>query len=298
MKLSVVITAYNVSEFIAKCISSVQEQELKDGHELEIVVVEDKSTDNTLEILKGIEGIVLVENEVNVGAGLSRRFGIQKSTGDYVMLVDGDDYLEGKQHLQTLIDKAVESDADVVGGGIKILREDGSYDSTSYGNYSCEGYEKISKFWGERIVFMNNKIIRRTMYDKIPYCHRRYIEDTPTIIPILWLANKVEYVDVIGYVYRMRAASLTHQSDELKNMLFKGLCWCDLLEFFNINDPEVFNHISIKNFVGNIINMFNNRITTLPEIQLYSNEFAEFMFRLLNLVKITGIDFKDPQINK
>lgn len=291
MKLSVVVTAYNVADYIEKCVSSVLAQKVE-GHEIELIVVEDKSTDNTLEVLKGIEGITIYQNEVNVGAGLSRRFGIEKATGDYVMLLDGDDYLENENHLQTLISKALETDADVVSGGIKILREDGSYDITSYGNYTCEGYEKISKFWGERIVFMNNKIIRRSMYDKIPYCHRRYIEDTPVIIPILWLANKVEYIDNVGYVYRMRNNSLTHEANEMKNMIFKGLCWCDLLEFFNANDPEVFNHIKIKQFIANVINMFNNRITTPQEIQPYANEFAELMFRLLNLVKITGIDFK------
>lgn len=291
MKLSVVITAYNVADYIEKCVKSVLNQAMG-GHELELIIVEDRSTDNTLEVLKGIEGIAMYQNEVNVGAGLSRRFGIEQASGDYVMLLDGDDYLEDEHHLQALMDKAQTTDADVVSGGIKILREDGSYDITSYGNYTCEGYEKISKFWDERIVFMNNKIIRRTMYDKIPYCHRRYIEDTPVIIPILWLANKVEYVDEVGYVYRMRQDSLTHQADELKNMIFKGLCWCDLLEFFNANDPEVFNHIAIKRFIANVLDMFNNRIIAPQEIQPYAGEFYELMFRLLNLVKITGIDFK------
>ena len=43
----------------------------------------------------------------------------------------------------------------------------------------------------------NNKIIRRNLYNFVPYNHRRFVEDTPTIIPILWYANKVEYVDII-----------------------------------------------------------------------------------------------------
>lgn len=297
MKLSVVITAYNVAEYIEKCIESVLNQKLND--DLEIIVVEDKSTDDTMDkLIQYGDKIRIHTNTNNVGAGLSRRRGIEISTGDYIMLLDGDDYIEGETHLQTLVDKALETDADVVGGGIKILREDGSYDLTSYGNYTCEGYEKISKFWGERIVFMNNKIIRRTMYDKVPYCHRRYIEDTPVIIPILWYANKVEYVDNIGYVYRMRASSLTHTADMMKNIIFKGLCWCDLMEFFNKNDKEVFNHIAIKQFIANVFNYLNSKIFSIDEVRPYANEFFELMFRLVNLVKFTGIDFKQVKPNK
>lgn len=297
MKLSVVITAYNVSKYINECIESVKNQN-HSHYELEIVVVEDKSTDDTLSILKKIKDIKLIENEKNVGAGLSRRIGIQNTTGDYVMLLDGDDYLEDCYHLDTLIAKAAETDADVVSGGIKILREDGSYDITSYGNYTCEGYEKMSKFWGERIVFMNNKIIRRTMYDTFPYCHRRYIEDTPVIIPILWAANKVEYVDTVGYVYRMRPDSLTHESSKLKHTIFAGLCWCDLMEFFNDKDPKAFEAINIKGFIANTLEFFNNRTTTIQEIAPYANEFAELMLRLVNLVKFTGIDFKPINLHK
>lgn len=296
MKVSVVITAYNVADYIKECIDSVFAQNMG-KHIVELIVVEDKSEDNTLKLVKNFPTIKVIENEQNLGAGLSRRIGIANCTGDYVLLLDGDDYLENENYLQTLANKAEQTDADVVGGGIKILKEDGSYDITSYGTYTCEGYDKISKFWGERIVFMNNKIIRKTIYDKVPYCHRRYIEDTPVIIPILWYANKVEYVDSVGYVYRMRPDSLTHKADDLKNVIFKGLCWCDLMEFFNVKDPKVFEYIGVKNYIAQTLSFFNNAIIPLKAIQPYINEFAEYMFRIVNLVKFTGIDFKVPQID-
>ncbi len=296
MKLSIVITAYNVSQYIKQCIDSVKDQKLDSSDELEIVVVEDKSTDSTLDILKEIEGINLIENSNNVGAGMSRRIGIENSTGHYVMLLDGDDYLENENHLATLLSKAKETKADVVGGGIKVLNEDNSYTITSYGNYTCEGYEKITKFWGERIVFMNNKIIRRTMYNKVPYCHRRYIEDTPVIIPILWYANKVEYVDTVGYVYRMRNDSLTHVSSKLKHTIFAGLCWCDLIEFFNREDPNAIKVSHLDTFIGNTFDYFNNNGINIQEIQLYLNEYCELMIRLVNIINFTAINFK--QSNK
>lgn len=291
MKLSVVITAYNVEEYIKECILSVSSQNVEN---LEIIVVEDKSTDNTLDAIKSTNlPIKVFQNEVNVGAGLSRRFGIEQATGDYIMLLDGDDYLENSNHLKELLETAEKTNADVVSGGIKILKEDGSYDITSYGNHTFTGYEKVSKFWGERIVFMNNKIIRRSLYDKIKYCHRRYIEDTPVIIPILWLANKVVYVDSIGYNYRMRSTSLTHTTNLVKDIIYKGLCWCDLMEFFNVNDKEVYNHVNIPQYIANIFNTLNNITLKAEDIQPYINDFTELMFRLVNLVQFTNIKFKN-----
>lgn len=293
MKLSVVVTAYNVEQYINECIESVKTQIIDDANTIEIIVVEDKSTDDTLKFLKKIKDIKIISNKINIGAGLSRRIGIEAATGEYVMLLDGDDYLENKNYLNTLINKAIESDADVISGGIKIIREDKSSDITSYGNCTCTGYDKISKFWGKRVVFMVNKIIRKTMYDKIPYCHRRYIEDTPVIVPILWYANKVEYVDTVGYVYRMRKDSLTHNTNIVKDVIFKGLCWCDLMEFFNANDKEAFNHIKVKDYIQNTINVLNNIVLTPQAIQPYANEFAELMMRLINLVQINSINFKE-----
>lgn len=299
MKLSIVITAYNVEQYIQQCIKSVFAQDIKD--DFEIIVVEDKSTDNTFKIIKEFENskrVTIIKHEENKGAGLSRRDGIEHSTGDYIMLLDGDDYLIEKNHLQILINKAKETDADVVSGGIKIQKEDGSYDITSYGNYTCTDYDKLTKFWGERIVFMNNKIIKNTLHKQIPYSHRRYIEDTQVIIPMLWLANKVEYVDTVGYVYRMRKGSLTHEANEIKNIIFKALCWCDLIEFFNANDPKVFEVIAIKQYITNCITYFNNRIITAQELNPYINEFSELMFKLINIIKVTNIDFKQIKINK
>lgn len=95
-KVSVVITAYNVEKYIEKAINSVLNQTYKD---IELVVVEDCSTDNTLKIIKDLQksdttfSINLVQHLKNVGAGLSRRDGIKASTGDFIMLLDADDWL-------------------------------------------------------------------------------------------------------------------------------------------------------------------------------------------------------------
>jgi glycosyltransferase involved in cell wall biosynthesis len=290
--VSIVITAYNVEKYLEKSIRSA----IQDGVE-EIIVVVDKPTDSSLEIAKRLEKenslVCVIENEVNVGAGLSRRYGINKAKGEYILLLDGDDYLDDN-YIAPLLQRAKETDADIVSSGIKIINEDGSWKAESYGNTTTMGNDKISRFWGERIVFMNNKIIRRNLYNFVPYNHRRFVEDTPTIIPILWYANKVEYVDMLGYNYVMRNESLTHTTNQLKDVIYKGLCWLDLMDFFNANDKTVFEAIDIKGYLRNIINVLNMFTDLQPiHIEPYKNEWVEFTTRMINLIAIYNVDFKN-----
>lgn len=293
--VSIVITAYNVEKYLEKSIRSA----IQDGVK-EIIVVVDKPTDSSLEIAKRLEKenslVCVIENEVNVGAGLSRRYGINKAKGEYVLLLDGDDYLDDN-YIAPLLQRAKETDADIVSSGIKIINEDGSWKAESYGNSTTTGNDKISRFWGERIVFMNNKIIRRNLYNFVPYNHRRFVEDTPTIIPILWYANKVEYVDMLGYNYVMRQESLTHTTNQLKDVIYKGLCWLDLMDFFNKHDKTVFEAIDIKGYLRNIINVLNTFVSLHPtHIEPYKNEWIEFTTRMVNLIAVNEASFKSEQL--
>jgi glycosyltransferase involved in cell wall biosynthesis len=291
-KVSIVITAYNVAEYLEKTVFSAVQQGVK-----EVIIVEDCSTDNTkdviAELVMNLSSIVkVIYNRKNIGAGLSRRVGIENATGEYVLLLDGDDYLD-EGYIKALLDRAEEIGADIVSSGIKIIQEDGTWKAESYGNATTVGNEKISRYWGERIVFMNNKLIRRSLYEKVPYNHRRYIEDTPTIIPILWYANKCEYVDMLGYNYVMRQTSLTHTTNQLKDVVFKGLCWLDLMDFFNANDKGVFEHIPIKGYLKNIFSVLNTIKIKPEDIEPFKEEWCEFMMRLVNGVVVQQVNFKE-----
>lgn len=285
-RCAIVITAYNVEKYIEESVASALNQTEK----CKVIVVEDRSTDNTLDILNRFgNSITLLQNSENVGAGLSRRRGIDFADTEYVMTLDGDDYLE-PSFVKRLLEIADITGADIVSGGVKILKEDGSWDATSYGNCVTEGRDKVAKFWGERIVFMNNKIIRKEICNRVPYSERRYIEDTPTIIPMMFFANKVAYADTIGYTYRMRGDSLTHTTNTMKDVVFKGLCWIDLYEFFMEHDKGMFDSLNIKGFIGNIIGTLNKIRVTPDMVAPFEKEWNEFVMRLLNVVEVTGIN--------
>ena len=274
--ISVIITAYNVEPFIAQAIRSVLVQTHND---IECVIVEDCSTDDTIAEIKrasiGDKRVRLVQNNENMGAGASRRRGIEAANGDYILLLDGDDWIE-PDFIETLYKCAVESGAEIVSGGIKVIHSDGAWEATSYGNCITEGSEKVTKFWGERVVFMNNKLISSKLHRQVPYCQRRFIEDTPTIIPQLYLANKVAYVDNIGYNYRMQESSLTHSASPFKYALFRALCAEDLISFFEKHDQEYIKLIPLGLGYTQLIEQIKQLNPTKEMIEPYKDEWIEF----------------------
>ena len=95
IKVSIIIPVYNVEQYIKQCLDSVINQTLK---EIEIICIDDKSTDNSLQILKEYkekdDRIFLIEQAVNQGQGVARNIGIENAKGEYIMFLDSDDWYE------------------------------------------------------------------------------------------------------------------------------------------------------------------------------------------------------------
>lgn len=279
--VSIIITAYNVENFLQQTIESCINQTFKD---IEIIIVEDCSTDSTLSIINYFmekdERIRLIQNKINCGAGQSRRNGLDNAKGDYFLLLDGDDYIENN-FIEELHNTAINTDADIVSGGIKIWKQNGEMTITSYGNITTEGYDKVIKFWKEKVVFMNNKLIRTSLHQKVPYCTRRFVEDTPVIIPMLWHANKVVYIDNPGYVYRMQDLSLTHQASQLKWAIFRSLCIMDLIDFFKEHDKEMIKMLNLNYNLMQQVHIIKSLNPTIDEIKKYEDGWIELSLKLI-----------------
>lgn len=94
--ISVVVTNYNYGKYIRRCLRSILNQEL-DHSRYEIIVVDDHSTDDSLEAVETFKGageIKIVANKRNLGVGASSRVGVDHSRGKYFVRVDADDYVQ------------------------------------------------------------------------------------------------------------------------------------------------------------------------------------------------------------
>lgn len=212
IKVSFVVIAYNIEDYIEKCILSILKQTIK---EIEIIVVNDGSTDKTLEKINSLSLIdkrIIILNQENSGANSARKNGYLKTKGEYIVFVDGDDWINNKL-VEDLYPMAKEKKYDII-----------QYNYIeSYDN--CENrknqniYEDIKELdflklnLEQRIVHTFwNKIYRKNFLD---ICN---FEDIPNItmgddlianIIISLNRPKVKFVKEAYYYYYQRSTAIT-----------------------------------------------------------------------------------------
>jgi len=123
-EISIIIPVYNVSKYLRECLDSAVNQTFKD---IEIVCVNDCSTDNSLEILKEYQSkdnrIVIVDKEKNEGTMLARKSGIEVANGEYSVFLDADDYIDSNL-CSIIVEEAKKNNADILHFSMGVL---GSY---------------------------------------------------------------------------------------------------------------------------------------------------------------------------
>ena len=113
--ISVIVPVYNQQRFVKKCLKSIL---LQNDIAMEVIVVNDGSTDDSLAIINGIaaqDDRIVVINKANEGVSFARRDGLKIARGEYVCFIDSDDYLPAHA-LKTLYDTILREDVDVVAG--------------------------------------------------------------------------------------------------------------------------------------------------------------------------------------
>ena len=121
-KVSVIIPVYNTEKYLRRCLDSVCNQTLRD---IEIICINDCSTDNSLSILEEYAGndnrIKLIDFKENKGAAVARNTGIDMAEGKYIGFVDSDDFVD-LDFYEKLYTKAVETGADISKGSYKYCK--------------------------------------------------------------------------------------------------------------------------------------------------------------------------------
>lgn len=110
VKISFVVPVFNKKEYIRDCLNSLISQDMDD---IEIIVINDGSTDNTLEILEEYKDKIILKTKSNAGVSAARNDGILLASGKYTICVDADDYVE-KDYASSVYDIAEKFDADIV----------------------------------------------------------------------------------------------------------------------------------------------------------------------------------------
>ncbi|WP_086239279.1 glycosyltransferase [Campylobacter devanensis] len=206
--MSIILPIYNVELYLKECLDSLINQTLKD---IEIICIDDKSTDNSLSILKEYANydnrIIILEQEINQGPGVARNRGIDIAKGDYIMFCDPNDWYE-LDACEICYDKISKGDNDIAFFSLnRYLDDTGEF---KYRIVTTNDF--ISKtpnsFWCGKNVFINFKIINK---NNIEFPNYIIHEDHDFGLTLLMHTNNICRAETRLYYYRLRTGSIMNR---------------------------------------------------------------------------------------
>ena len=274
-KVSVIVPVYNVEKYLAKCLDSLVNQTLKD---IEIIVVNDGSTDNSEQIIKKYlkkypDKIIYLKKE-NGGQGSARNLGIEKSNGEYIGFVDSDDYADIKM-FEKLYNIGKINNSDIVITRDSTITENGNiYDNQYFNKFENK---KENAFFGNMGVC--NKIYRRSLIENIKFKEKVWYEDLAFTIKTLINANKIDYYfDESLYYYLKRNGSTMNNSNVDRNLEIL-LAFDDALEY--INENKYNKYYEVIEFLA-IDHIYISTIVRIINADVDKNKKKEVIDKLIN----------------
>ena len=215
-KVSLIIPAYNVEKFIGKCLENCLEQTYSN---IEIIVINDGSTDQTKKVIdeyKEKDNRVILIDKKNEGVSEARISGFNKATGDYILFIDSDDWLE-LNAIELLVNKQKESQVDIICYDYKIIDENGKVegkkDSIDKENFLKSILIGDSPYFWIKFIKRDFIISNNIKFpQKIGYC-----EDLAFSVSLAASNPKVEKLTEYLYCYYQRSNSVTKKIN--KNIL-------------------------------------------------------------------------------
>ncbi|MDP4239584.1 MAG: glycosyltransferase family 2 protein [Bacteroidota bacterium] len=207
-KVSILVPVYNVSPFIEKCANSLFEQTFKD---IEYIFVNDATPDDSMEKLQKVifkyperkDSIKIIHHATNRGLAATRNTALDASTGDFIAVVDSDDFIEPKM-IEVLYNNALIENADIVVSDLLIEYPEKIKTVIEYiADNKEENFKNIIQ---HELISSSlcNKLINRDLYMKadcrVPE-NLNYCEDWHVMTRLFYFANKIVKVDRAFYHY-------------------------------------------------------------------------------------------------
>ena len=280
-KISVLVPAYNVALWLPSCLDSILAQTYQN---LEIIVVNDGSTDNTGTILDSYakkNGRIVAIHQKNAGLVAARETGIAHATGDYVTFVDGDDTIAPDMY-EHLMANALKYKADISHCGMDFVFPDGHIEP-HYGTGrllvqdNIEGLRELligelvepslcTKLYARHLV--TNSCLDKSVLNN---------EDLLRNFTLFSRANRIVFEDFCGYQYFQRPGSMSKDSSKalqnLKHILRARKLIVD-------NSPEELYPYAMRLWLSTYINAINQKSDDCDEqMEEFCKECRQVLIR-------------------
>ena len=255
-ELSIIVPAYNCEKYIDKCIQSIIKQK---NNLIEIIIINDGSTDKTLEkcesFQKQYQNIKII-NQKNSGVSYSRNIGIENASGKYIMFVDSDDYLE---------ENSLEKIQELLSENIDILRysyiikdknknTEVIFEKETFNliKQKDEFFEKFFQKTNQNVIW--GQVINKQLLNDIKFTHNIfYGEDLLFNCQLYNKCKYIRYTDTILYNYKQNADSITrnYKNSKVKSKI-ENLIYVFEKIISDYKDENLIRGIQNK-FIGEIV---------------------------------------------
>lgn len=248
--LSVIIPIYNSSEYIRETINSIV---CYINDSIEVICVDDGSTDDTLNILaeySGYRNIKLLQQK-HLGASKARNYGISEAKGKYILFFDSDDILNGEviHHILPILKK---EEIDLFIFNYKLINEKGiKVGKRKHKNYIFDFFKK------ERLLYLylippfpGNKIYKSSILKdhSITFASVKIGQDLNFYLKFLPYAKKIRFFNYYISSYRLRSMSISHSYDERILDIINSLK--NIFDFYEENNLNYYIHFLYFSEIG------------------------------------------------
>ncbi len=301
MAVSIIVPTYNIDKYINRCLNSISEQTYSD---IEVIIVDDGSTDGTGEICKKFvekDSRFKYFYKQNGGLSSARNFGLDRTRGDYIAFVDGDDFVE-KDMIETLFKNATLTGADIIACGFSEENRGDEVLSLKEGIYSGqEILKKMAEPLGYKYVVAWNKLYKKEVFDEVRFKLNKKHEDQWIVHKLLLKANKVSCIDNVLYRHDNRQGSITSEKDiiahfdDIDALLYRA----KLLDEQGLDYLNKYTEMQLFDLVKHYLSdSFNSKRYTLKEIKLIESKLSECLAFFVSCAHKFELDKKKIKTRK
>ncbi len=255
--VSIIVICYNNEKYIKECLSSILCQI---DNKIELIVINDGSTDNSLTIIRDTLNDALNTKIISVknsGISNARNIGIDKANGEFLIFVDGDDFINEKS-LQYILNYIENNSFDLL-----LLNTTKYYEMSNKYEKEILLIEKHKNIKARELI--NNKIFGRAwrfVYNKklidkynIRFHSNLIYEDEEWIPKVIFFANRIDYLDIPYYFYRKTQNTITTQKtiNNIKNLMEITKSSYEWYLTLNKKDNNNYFYFSLSRCIRNIL---------------------------------------------
>lgn len=240
-KISIIVPVYNVEEYLSNCIYSILNQTFKN---FELILVNDGSTDNSLDICKHYKNIddrICIIDKKNGGLSSARNAGLDIAKGDYIGFVDSDDYIHPQMY-ETLYKATIKNNAEISLCDFKRVftsNEDFIFYNECSDKYmtiehlsNIESLHRMNQDNGVVFVIACNKLYKKELFNNLRYKEGIIHEDEYMVHKVLYAAKKINYIHEKLYFYMQRDGSIMNNRTDI-NRIDYWFALSDRIRLFN-----------------------------------------------------------------